>query len=128
MQCDSKSTKCRIGHYDFNQMGYYKIGRENKMKYGKNTQSIEMAMKFTNINQNYHPNDYAVKYMLFYKMGTIMRKLKMLHNFEEEKGEEKSVVGSKVFPDPSVDEYVVLYHTCWQPGVPEYVYKYKSTQ
>ena len=50
----------------------------------------------------------------------------MLDTFEEEKGEKKKVVGSKVFPDASIDEYVVLYHTSWQPGVPEHVYnKYK---
>ena len=49
-----------------------------------------------------------------------MRKLKMLYTFEEEKGEKKKVV-RKEFSDPSVDEYVVFYHTNWQPGVPEHL-------
>ena len=109
-------------------MGYYKIERENvKKNMAKNTHTMKMVKKFTNINQNYHQNDYAVKSSFFYKMGAIIRKPKMLHTFEEEKGEKKKVVGSKVFPDPSVDEYVVFYYTSWQPGVPEHVYKYKST-
>ena len=55
-------------------------------------------------------------------MGQILRKLMK----EEEKGEKKKVVGN-FFPDPSIDEYVVFYHTSWQPGVPEHVYKFKST-
>ena len=59
-------------------------------------------------------------------MEAITRKLKMLDTFEKEKGEKQKEVGRKVFPDPSVDEYVVFYHTSWQPGVPEHVYKYKT--
>ena len=86
-----------------------------------------MPKKFTNINQNYHQNDSAVKSSIFYKIGAIMRKIKMVHTFEEEKGEKKKVVRGKVLPDPSIDEYVVFYHTSWQPGVPEHVYNYKST-
>ena len=44
-----------------------------------------MPKKFTNINQNYQQNDYAVKSSFFDKMGAIMRKLKMVHTFDEEK-------------------------------------------
>ena len=65
-------------------------------------------------------------------MGDIIRKIKK----EEEKGEKKKEVGGKkkkevpanVFHDPSVDEYIVFYHTSWQPGVPEHVYnKFKKS-
>ena len=48
-----------------------------------------MPNKFTNINQNYQQNDYAVKSSFFYKMGAIMRKLKMADTFQEEKAEKK---------------------------------------
>ena len=52
---------------------------------------------------------------------------------EEEKGEKNEVAGGEKkkelsandFPDPSVDDYIIFYHTSWQPGVPEVVYKFK---
>ena len=60
-------------------------------------------------------------------MGAILRKMKMVYYIQEEKGEKKKDVDGTVFPDPSVDEYVMFYHTSWQPGVPEHLYKFKST-
>ena len=87
------------------------------------------AMKFTDIDKNHHKIDYAVKFSFIYKMGQTMKKLK--------KGEEKEknmiIVGgvqkkeehAKITPEPSVDEYILLYHTSWQSGVPEHLYNVK---
>ena len=88
------------------------------------------AMKFTDIDKNHHKIDYAVKFSFIYKMGQTMRKL----NKEEEKEEKKIVVGgeqkkvdhAKISPNSSVDEYIPLYHTTWQPGVPEHLYNFKE--
>ena len=44
----------------------------------------------------------------------------------QEDGHKKKETDGDVIPDPSVDEYVVFYHTRWQPGVPEHVYKFKK--
>ena len=41
-------------------------------------------------------------------------------------GEQKKVEHAKISPDPSVDEYILLYHTSWQPGVPEHLYNFKA--
>ena len=98
--------------------------------YKVKTHARVKAKKFTNINKNHHKIDYAVKFSFFYKMGQIMRKLKK----EEEKEEKKIVVGGEqkkeepanLSPDPSVDEYILFYHTSWQPGVPEHLYKFKA--
>ena len=54
-----------------------------------------------------------------------MPKLKKVDTFQE--GQKKKEIGGNVIPDPSVDEYVVFYYTSWQPGVPEHVYKFKTT-
>lgn len=52
-------------------------------------------------------------------------KLKKVDAFQE--GQKNQETGSNVIPDPRVDPYVVFYHTTWQPGVPEHVYKFKTT-
>ena len=59
-------------------------------------------------------------------MGAILRKLKMISTFKEEKGEEEKEARNVVL-DPSVDEYVICYHATVQPGVPEEFYKFKET-
>ena len=58
-----------------------------------------------------------------------MRELKKEEEKEEKKivagGEQKKVEHAKISPD-SVDEYILLYHTSWQPGVPEHLYNFKA--
>ena len=63
-------------------------------------------------------------------MGLIMSQLKNEEGKEEKKkfaGEEqKKEKPANLSPDPSVDEYVLFYHTSWQPGVPEHLYEFKK--
>ena len=58
-------------------------------------------------------------------MGATMPKQMKVDTFHEE-GQQNKETGVNVIPD-RVDEYVVFYHTSWQPGVPEHVYKFKKT-
>ena len=60
----------------------------------------------------------------FYIMEAAMKKLKKV---VQEKGQKNKETGGYVIPDTSVDEYILFYHTSWQPGVPEHVYKFKKT-
>lgn len=88
------------------------------------------TMKFTDIDKNHHKIDYPVKFSFIYKMGQTMRKLNKKEEKEEKKivagGEQKKVEHAKISPDPSVDEYILLYHTSWQPGVPEHLHNFKA--
>ena len=60
-------------------------------------------------------------------MGAMIGKIKVFFTFGEEKREKKKELRRKGHLDPNAEDYVLCYHMNWQPGVPEYVYKYKST-
>ena len=64
----------------------------------------------------------------FFLMGSTLGKLKVLDTFKEEKGEKKKKkeCGTNL-PDPSVDEYILFYHTTCQLGVPDHVYKFEKS-
>ena len=52
---------------------------------------------------------------------------KLMKVYTSNEGQKKEEAGGNAIPDPSVDDYVVFYYTTVQPGVPEHVYKFKTT-
>ena len=53
-------------------------------------------------------------------------KLKVTFACNDEKGDKKKEAGTLRL-QASLDQYVLLYNTSWQPGVPDNVYKFIKT-